>query len=208
MVVPYVRRAEQPMSRLVACCLVIGPLCCCSRSDETAWSNRFQRHAEALAGARAAAELESTCGGIYLCPEAQARLDRVGSIVAGCCDPHGKQTWQFQLLGSSDPNAYSLPLNRIYLTRGLYERIGNDDALLAAAIAHEMAHIHYRDSFKPECHSPEATLARESTADGQALEYLRQSEYPAESLCRLLLLIADAQPEGWARARITYLASR
>lgn len=195
------------MPRLIALGLIIFLPACGSHPDRTAWLTGSQHNAEALAGARAAEVLESTCGGVYYCPQAQVRLERIGSSVAVQCSGHETAAWQFTLLGSDKPNAFALPTNRVYLTRGLYCRIGQDDALLAAAIAHEMAHIHARDCFKPECCSPEESLAREQHADFQATQYLRDSGYAADSLPRLLRLIEDAQPAGWADARVRYITS-
>ncbi len=195
------------MPRFFALGLVIFSVGCRSNPGQTAWLTGSQRDAEALAGARAAAALESGAGGIYHSPEGEDRLQRVGLAVA----PHGSRdsagSWQFVLLGSDKPNAFALPPQRIYITRGLYERIGPDDALLAAALAHEMAHIHLRDCFKPECRSAAESLDREKTADRLAGEYLSRSGFPSDTLPSLLRLIADVQPKGWADARVRYIRS-
>lgn len=193
------------MPRMFALAVLALSICGCSQSAQTAWLTGNQQTAEALAGARAAAALEDSCGGVAASPAAHARLERVGSRVAR--GPSTSAPWQFRLLCSDKPNAFALPANRVYLTRGLYDRIGNDDALLAAAIAHEMAHLQARDCFKPSCRSPEEGLGREQSADRQAVAYLREAGYPADSLPRLLQLIADVQPDGWAGARVRYIHS-
>jgi predicted Zn-dependent protease len=188
--------------------IVLGCLAGCRATSETAaWLTTLDRDAEALAGARAAVTLESTAGGIYRCSDAERRLARVGEVLAVHCSATSNGAWQFHLLGSDNPNAFALPVNRIYLTRGLYQRIGEDDSLLAAAVAHEMAHLQNRDNFKPPSRSPHESLHREQAADRLAAEYLQKAGYDVESLPRLLLLIADVQPDGWAETRVRYLCA-
>ena len=185
--------------------VLVATLGCRSQPGSSSWTAAWQQNAEALAGARAAAELESTHGGIFCCPERQARLERIGSEVAVHSELHEPGMWHFRLLGSDTPNAFALPTRRIYLTRGLYERIGDDDALIAAAVAHEIAHLQRRDCFKPDCASADERLGREHAADLIAVELLRRASYPPESLSRLLRLIDDVQPHGWAEARVRYI---
>lgn len=157
--------------------------------------------AEALAGRRAATSLEQRFGGLYEDARAEARMLRLAGEIMPPRQA-GQDRWQPRLLASNAINAFSLPGGRIYLTAGLYRRLGQDDALLAAVLAHEMAHIVLRDSFKPCASSCEEALRREIDADRMAAERLDRSGHGRKALERLLLSIADHQPPGWARARV------
>ncbi len=171
--------------------------------------------AEALAGRRAAASLEQRFGGLLQDAQAESRMLRLaGELMPP--QQAGQERWQPRLLASDAINAFSLPGGRIYLTAGLYRRLGDDDELLAAVLAHEMAHILARDSFKPCASSSQEALSREIEADLAAADRLERSGRGREALQRLLLSIADHQPPGWARTRaeairgaaVTRVASR
>jgi predicted Zn-dependent protease len=110
-----------------------------------------------------------------------------------------------RILASRQVNAFSLPGGLIYVTQGLYARIQSDEALLAAAIAHELAHIEHKDSLKPACGSEQESLHREIAADVSGAQYLREAGYSPEDLVRLLQSTADVQPAGWAEARVQQL---
>ena len=87
------------------------------------------------------------------------------------------------------------------MTRGLYRQLPTDE-LLAAVIAHEMAHIVARDHFKPSCATPGEALDRETAADRMGVAYLRAADIPPESMIRLIRRIRAAQPLGWADSRV------
>jgi len=195
------------MLRLLIPALFMGGLCCCVPGEHHASTHGLVRQAEALAGARAAATLESTYGGLYHCSEAQCRVERIAARLAACEHAGDAEQYHIKLLATDALNAFALPTNRIYLTSGLYHRIGQDDGLIAAAIAHEMAHIKNRDSFKPECRTSCESLDRERAADQLATQYLEGAGFDPQSLTRLLTLIADVQPEGWAETRVRYLCA-
>jgi len=50
-------------------------------------------------------------------------------------------------------------------------------------------------------------LEREMAADAIGVSFLRRAGMPPESMARLLNLVADAQPRGWAQQRIDSLSS-
>ena len=110
--------------------------------------------------------------------------------------------WRFHLLASDHANAFSLPGRLIYVTRGLYRRVKVDDVLLAAAIAHEMAHVVRKDSLRPKCRTAEASLRREMAVDRLAARYLASAGYHDDCLADLLLMTEDVQPPGWAKLRV------
>lgn len=159
---------------------------------------------EALAGLRAAGPLEKHFGGVLNDPSAVQRMDDIGNRLA----IHVSDTsagWHFYLLAGEQVNAFSLPGGLIYVTRGLYDRIGSKDSLLAAVIAHEMGHVIHKDSLKPKPGTVAEALHREMAADRVGTELLAAAGYPPGGLPALLRAIADVQPTGWANARLDYL---
>ena len=164
-------------------------------------------YAESLAGLRAAPALEDRLGGTVVDPVAQGRMKAAGDRLAEAV-PELSRPWHFHLLASDKINAFSLPGGLIYLTDGLYRRIGENDDLLAAVIAHEMGHVVHKDSLKPRCRNVAESLDREISADGAAVRYLRLARYPTECLTNVLWLIRDAQPTGWAQIRMERLADK
>jgi predicted Zn-dependent protease len=164
--------------------------------------------AEAIAGSRAAAALEERLGGTVAHAAAIDRMRAVERRLARGT-PELRGEWQYRILASDRVDAFSLPGGLIYITRGLYERrIGNDNDLLAAALAHEMAHVIRKDSLKPARGTAAEALEREMSADRCAARYLQAAGYDARCLTDLLRIIEDAQPPGWAEARIQALGAR
>lgn len=166
---------------------------------------------ETLTGRAGTAAMEERYGGLFVFPEATDRMGAVARQIRQA-NPDSlpkRRNWQFQMLNTDQVNAFSLPGGQIYLTRGLYERrLGDNNDLLAAVVAHEMAHIERQDSLKPTAPTPEEALRREIETDQLAAEYLRTAGYPAQHLADLLRLIKDVQPEGWAEARVRALENR
>ena len=154
--------------------------------------------AEALAGRRAARQLEGQFGPVKSDDAADRVLRPVSARIAASAATRAPEC---RILSSREVNAFSLPGGLVYLTQGLYDRIGTDDALLAATIAHELAHIAYKDSLKPACGSEQESLNREIAADAAGAGYLRAAGYSADDLIRLLAITGDVQPAGWAAAR-------
>ncbi len=195
------------MERTTALLLTVGLMVGChGPAGWQAQQIELTPEAEALAGAAAAPTLEARYGGVLADPEAEERMQRVGRVLcARTCALEGE--YQFQILGSDTVNALSLPGGRIYLTRGLYARI-KTDAQLAAIIAHEMAHLVAKDHFKPRCGDPEAALDREVCADLRAVCYLKAAGYAPLSMCEVIEIIRDQQPDGWSDIRATAAAAK
>ena len=159
---------------------------------------------DALAGTRAAQSVEARYGGVHRDAATEERLARIGEALIGAtAELHG--TYTFRLLNTDTCNAVSLPGGRVYLTRGLLARL-DSDRLIAAVLAHEMAHIATRDHFKRRCATCGEALDRESAADVRALGYLQHAGYAPEALVDVLRIIRDIQPEGWSDSRIRTLA--
>ncbi|MFH1418090.1 MAG: M48 family metallopeptidase [Planctomycetota bacterium] len=161
--------------------------------------------AEALAGAWAAPGLEHRYGGIVSIPQAETRMRRIGTQLAGV-EGRLEGDYKFAILASEAPNAFSLPGGRIYVTRGLYECL-DDDRTLAAVLAHEMAHIEAKDSLKPRCRDRDEALQREIAADLRGCAFLMNAGYEAADLVALVNQLDDAMPTGWSDARCRSLCA-
>jgi predicted Zn-dependent protease len=123
-------------------------------------------------------------------------------------NPELARPWRYRLLDSDRINAFSLPGGLIYITRGLCERrIGDDNNLLAAVLAHEMSHVMRQDSVKAGRRGTGQALEREISADRRAARYLSAAGYDTRCLGDLLRLLKDVQPPGWANARINAQAA-
>ncbi len=162
------------------------------------------RNGEALAGQNAAAALEARFGGVVADPAAEARMARVAGRL-NCACGNAAASASFQILDSTDLNALSLPGPRIYITRTLYAQLG-DDALLAAVIAHELAHVRAGDHFKARGADAADALRREMDADACAVQMLRTAGVAPDAMQGVLLLVQPALPPEWASARTTALA--
>ncbi len=183
----------------------VASLAGCTAGGPRVWqSPQLVGHAEALAGAQAAPALEARFGGVVRDASAERRMERVGQrLTEPMPELHGD--YRYRLLDSDHVNAISLPGGRVYVTRGLYARLSQDD-LLAAILAHEMAHLAAKDHFKPRCSSLDQALDKELSADARGALYLHASGYRPSALIHLVRLITEAQPCGWAQTRIAALA--
>lgn len=154
------------------------------------------------AGAVAAAELERSFGGVAADSVAYERVARVGERVEAVM-PALRGPCHYAILRSERLNALSLPSGKVYLTQGLYERLATDD-LLAAALAHELAHIVRGDGLRA-CTGDDEQFAKECAADRCAFRCLAAAGYDTEAVATLLWLLENEQKLGWARARVAAL---
>ncbi len=161
-------------------------------------------NAEALAGARAAPAVEARYGGVVRDTDAERRMSDQARRLAHVV-PRWSGDYQCRLLDSDWIDAVSLPGGHIYVTRALYARLYRDD-LLAAVLAHEMAHLAAKDHFKRRPVGPSGALDKELAADLQAAELLDTAGIGRQALIELVVLIADTQPDGWVNARVVNLS--
>ena len=160
---------------------------------------------EAFAGPDAATAFELRHGGRLEASLAEARMAAVAKRLCSA-NPDLGSDWAFHVLASDQPNAFSLPSGRIYLTQALCQRrIGEDHDLLAAVIAHEMAHVALGHGRQRPCRHEAEALDREMAADRAAVSYLARAGYPSTCLADLLRLTKDLQPDHWAAARLQAL---
>jgi len=88
----------------------------------------------------------------------------------------------------------------VYLTHSLYVKLVTDE-LLAAVLAHGMAHIVSKDHFKPRCSTAGEVLDRELSADAEAIHYLRAAGFPADAMIGAIEIIQEIQTSDWADIR-------
>ncbi|MCB0325725.1 MAG: M48 family metalloprotease [Bdellovibrionales bacterium] len=75
-------------------------------------------------------------------------VSRIGSVLAAASDrPETFAGYRFQVLDSSEVNAFAAPGGFIFVTRGLLELVADEDEL-AAVLAHEVAHVVAEDGVK------------------------------------------------------------
>jgi predicted Zn-dependent protease len=159
--------------------------------------------AETLAGVQAADAVEASFGGVVHDTAAEQRFARVLGAMVEHLGPAGRDG-RVQLLASDQVNALSMPGGRVYITRGLYARLQDDD-LIAAVLAHEFAHLNARDHYKPRCRNPEESLDREMAADTLAVTYLEPSGIRPSAMADVIRIIADVQPAQWVERRVGQL---
>jgi predicted Zn-dependent protease len=151
----------------------------------------------------AAAALEERYGGIHTDNIAQARLDRVGAKLVEAAGPAVRK-YSIHLLSCQRLNALSLPTGRIYVTAGLYKQLDCDE-LLAAALAHELAHIVSKDGLRPRS-CLQGQLDKEIAADRLGARFLARAGYNPQAMADLVRLLETQQRPGWAQERAAALA--
>lgn len=94
---------------------------------------------QARIGAREHPKIVAANGGIY----AEPKLNRLLNGIAASLAKHSNdriKTYKITILNSPTVNAFALPGGYLYVTRGLLA-LANDEAEIAAVLAHEMAHV-------------------------------------------------------------------
>jgi len=90
-----------------------------------------------IVAAASAAPRGAITGRVYADARLTGYVGAVGGRLARVTgDPHG---WRFVVLDQPDANAFALPDRRVLVTRGMIA-LANDEAELAAVLAHEIAH--------------------------------------------------------------------
>lgn len=116
-------------------------------SEENAFTGMTQHVAmtkgqEIALGLQAAPQMASEYGGLAAEERDRRRVDEVGArLLAGKSLRASDYRYDFHLL--ADPqtlNAFALPGGQVFITRGLYDKLGSD-AELAAVLGHEIGHV-------------------------------------------------------------------
>lgn len=96
---------------------------------------------EAAIGAQAAPELAQEFGGPVQNAQLQQYVTNIGKRLAAETEGYFPTLeWEFTLLDSPVINAFALPGGKVFITRGLAERMTNE-AQMAAVLGHEVGHV-------------------------------------------------------------------
>ena len=193
------------MRSYVPILLLLGAGCA---SKEPAPRAELTPRPATLAGRRAAERLERTYGGVLRDRNAESTMERLGRrlLREPGAIPNGDATPQYRLLDSPEMNAFSLPDDRIYITRALYQRIQADADVLSAVLAHEFAHLEAGDSLKPRPTSSAEALHRELTADARSVEILRAAHIPPHAAHQLVQLVSHDRTQSCRNSRLDRLS--
>lgn len=102
----------------------------------------LSREQEIQLGEENAPKFLSEGGGPVPSPEVRDYVSDVGNKLLAHIPPEAKRDlpWEFQVINSSQINAFALPGGKVFMSRGLMERLSNE-AELAAVLGHEIGHV-------------------------------------------------------------------
>jgi len=123
--------------------ILTGPLIGCTTNAATGHRqfNTLSRQQEIDMGKAAAPELAQQYGGPVPDASLQAYVRRVGmSMVPYVEGDYADLPWEFTLLDSDVINAFALPGGKVFITRGLAEKL-DDEAEMAGVLGHEIGHV-------------------------------------------------------------------
>ena len=117
--------------------VIAAPVQASAASSGKAGAARFER---ALGGG-AVPEILKQYGGEYVLPLGQRLwVEEVFRRLVGAAERQDVE-YTLTVLNSAELNAFALPGGYVFITRGLVNAIGRDEAKLAAVLGHEIAHI-------------------------------------------------------------------
>jgi predicted Zn-dependent protease len=185
--------------------LLLGVMLTLTGCRGTTWSKRE----EVRIGQQVAAEVEKAYK-LDPDPAVQQRVQLIGQRLVAVAGDKDFQ-YSFKVLDSKEINAFALPGGPIYVFRGLIDKVGNDDDMLAGVLAHEMAHVNRRHANKQYTQGLwrgiVIALATKGTVQDIAqitdallqLRYSRQHEYEADRLAVEYAYKAGYDPHGMLR---------
>lgn len=101
----------------------------------------ISRDQEIQIGAQAMPGMVSEMGGKVKSAELQGYVTTIGRQLAAQTEADNPSfPWEFTLLDTKDINAFALPGGKVFIARGLAERMTNE-AQLAAVLGHEIGHV-------------------------------------------------------------------
>jgi len=149
---------------------------------------------------------------IYNNSTVTAYVQKVGARVVNQC---GRKdiAYHFAVIQSEEINAFSLPGGYVYMYTGLMKNI-NDEAALAAVLAHEVSHVVARHAAQRLSSMYAADAIQKAIlgenpglfgqimggamAEGGLLAYGRENEYEADELGQKYMYAAGYDPNGMA----------
>ncbi|HYE78328.1 MAG TPA: M48 family metallopeptidase [bacterium] len=131
------------MTPLILTVALAAPLAAPAPADAALVSRKQVQQA----GRDAAKQVEEKYG-LWANAAEQERVRRIGRRVAERAKYQEGVVYAFQIVNMDDMNAFALPSGHVYLTKGLVQRVGKDDDLIAAVLAHEVGHLSELHSHK------------------------------------------------------------
>lgn len=128
---------------LLALCALIVPAAGCVKNAATGRSqfNLLSEKEEIQLGEEAKGQLTEEYGGKVKDPALQAYVSEVGGRMLPFIEKEYQGLpWEFTLLDSDIINAFALPGGKVFMSRGLAEKM-TDEAQLAGVLGHEIGHV-------------------------------------------------------------------
>jgi predicted Zn-dependent protease len=137
-------------------------------------------------------------------PQLQLYINEVGRTVARKSSrPDTFRGYHFAVLESLEPNAFACPGGIILITRGMLKLCGNEDEV-AAALAHEVAHVAHRDGVNSVVSSRWAAvvagrrIAAAKERGGQAAEMAALYEDSINDVFKTMVTNGYSRAAEWA----------
>jgi predicted Zn-dependent protease len=160
-----------------------------------------------------AKRLAATFGGEYRAPAAEAYLNDILAKLAQASEIPGESAYKVTILNSPVINAFALPSGNLFVTRGLLA-LANDNAEIAAVMAHEIGHITARHAYARAEREKEAAVVSQAASviqsrqKGEEVEaskkqtlagFSRQQELEADGIGIRVIARAGFDPYGASR---------
>ncbi len=126
---------------LVVAVGLAGPMAGCSRNEATGQMqlNLLSEEAEIKIGLESKDEFIKQSGGQLPDEKINRYVSLIGEKLAIECE-RPSLPWEFTVLDSSVINAFALPGGKVFISRGLLEKMDNE-AQLAGVLGHEIGHV-------------------------------------------------------------------
>ncbi len=166
-------------------------------------SRRVRESEEYLVGRAVAARILST---YPLAQDANLQLyvNEVGQAVARKSSrPQTYRGYHFAVLESLEPNAFACPGGTVLITRGMLRMCVNEDEL-AAALAHEVAHVAHRDGINSIVKSRWAEVAADrriaaaKERGGRAAQWAALFEGSSNDVFKAMVTNGYSRTAEWA----------
>lgn len=145
-------------------------------------------------GRAAAPHLERLAGGRLENLAVEAYVRTIGQRVARST-PRRELPYRFAVLDTADVRAFALPGGLVYLTRGLLASL-KTESQLAAALAHQLAHINARHVVRSLCGKCGKALLLDAVAAAQPTTAGSDARRRTETLARLAEVIHEHEYEA------------
>ena len=133
---------------------------------------------EQTIGESVSVEIINRYGGLVRDEAITRRVNLVGKSLAAYCDRQDLN-FRFGVLNSPTVNAFSAPGGTVFITKGLYDQLQNDDQL-AGVLAHEITHVTKRHAIsiidRDEALSGMAGLAQDAGSATRKTDLAKYSQ--------------------------------